>query len=345
MKTKAAVLYKQNEPLKIEELSIPDLREGQVLVKIRFSGVCHSQLNEIKGWKGPDRFLPHTLGHEGSGVVEAVGKGVKKVKPGENVVLTWIKGKGKDVPSTGYLDQYGAKVNSGAISTFMTRTIISENRIVKIDKRMPLMEAALLGCAVPTGAGIVINSAKVKKGTSAAIFGVGGIGMSALIAAKMAGAVVLIAVDVTSGKLNMASKLGATHVIDASTSDPYAEIMNITSSKGVDLAIEASGKISAMEAAFRSVRDNGGLCVLAGNLAHGERISMDPFDLIKGKRIIGTWGGESDPDRDIPEYVKMFLDRKLELSSLISRKFKLEEINDAFDALEKGLVGRAVIEL
>lgn len=345
MKTKAAVLYKQNEPLKIEELTLPELIEGQVLVDIKFSGVCHTQLNEIKGRKGPDRFLPHTLGHEGSGVVAAVGKGVKKVKPGDNVVLTWIKGKGKDVPAAGYLNADGMKVNSGAISTFMTRAVVSENRVIKIDGRMPLKEAALLGCAVPTGAGIVLNSAKIGKGRSAAVFGVGGIGMSALLAAKMSGAAVLIAVDVAKSKLDMAKKLGATHVIDASMTDPFAEIMKITSNKGVDFSVEASGKISAMEAAFRSVRDNGGLCVLAGNLAHGEKISIDPFDLIKGKRIVGTWGGESDPDKDIPKYVKLFLDRKLELSSLITHEYKLEEINEAFDALEKGMVGRALIEL
>ena len=344
MKTKAAVLYEINKPLQIEELTIPDLQPGQVLVKIAYSGVCRSQLNEIQGLKGEDNYLPHTLGHEGSGIVEAIGPGVSKVEPGDYVVLTWIKGTGADVPSTLYKKAEGSIVNSGAISTFMTKAIISENRLVKIPPKMPLREAALLGCAIPTGAGIVLNTLKVQSGNSIAIFGVGGIGLSAALAAGMVNAAPVIAVDVFDYKLKLARDVGATHLINASQEDPLKTILKITDGRGVDYAIEAAGRRETMESAFRAVRNNDGLCVLAGNLSQGERISLDPFDLIKGKKIIGTWGGETNPDRDIPHYADLFLSGKLKLSKFPTDGFKLEEINDAFEDLENGKVGRPIIE-
>jgi S-(hydroxymethyl)glutathione dehydrogenase/alcohol dehydrogenase len=299
MKTTAAVLIGINRPLQIEELTIPPLKKGQVLVKVAYSGICHSQLNEIYGLKGEDKFLPHTLGHEGSGVVSEIGQDVTKVKPGDHVVLTWIKGSGQDMPSTQYLRKDGSIVNSGAISTFMTQAVISENRLVPITNRMPLKEAALLGCAIPTGAGIVKNTAKLQLGQSVAIFGCGGIGLSAILAAKMVGASVIIAVDIREQKLTQAKEIGATHVIDASRHVVLEEIQTITGKQGVDFAIEAAGQKMTMEVAFKAVKDKGGLCILAGNLPTGQNISIDPFDLIKGKRIIGTWGGETDPDKDI----------------------------------------------
>ncbi len=346
MKTKAAVLYEINEPLQIEELTIPDLQFGQVLVKIAYSGVCRSQLNEIQGLKGHDNYLPHTLGHEGSGIVKAIGPGVSKVKPGDHVVLTWIKGRGTDVPSTLYKKADGSIVNSGAICTFMIKAIISENRLVKISPEMPLREAALLGCAIPTGAGIVLNTLKVQPGNSVAIFGVGGIGLSAVLAAGLMNATPAIAVDVFDYKLKLARDVGATHLINASQEDPLATILQITGGRGVDYAIEAAGQRATMESAFQTVRDNGGLCVLAGNLSQGEKISLDPFDLIKGKQIIGTWGGETDPDRDIPKYIRLYQTGKLKLDELITDTFTLDEINKAIDMMSKEkIAGRCLIEV
>lgn len=344
MKTTAAVLYEVNKPLKIEELLVPELKAGQVLVKIAYSGVCHSQLNEIRGSKGEDKFLPHTLGHEGSGIVEAIGGGVKKVKEGDRVVLTWIKGSGAEVSSTLYKKSDGSIVNSGAISTFMTKAVISENRIVKILDEMPLREAALLGCAIPTGAGTVINTAKLSKGDTVAIFGIGGIGLSALLAAKLKEASIMIAVDIFDHKLDEALKLGATHLINAKKQDVLLEILKITDKRGVDYAIECAGVKESMEIAFRSVRNNGGLCIIAGNLPQGEQVSIDPFDLIKGKHIIGTWGGETDPDRDIQLYVSLHLEQKLNLRLIPVSFFGLEQINLAVKSLEDGNIGRVIIE-
>jgi S-(hydroxymethyl)glutathione dehydrogenase/alcohol dehydrogenase len=345
MKNLAAVLYEINEPLQIEELTIPELKEGQVLVEIAYSGVCHSQLNEIHGLKGEDKFLPHTLGHEGSGIVERIGPGVRKVNPGDHVVLTWIKGSGADIPSALYTRSNGSIVNSGAISTFLTRAVISENRLVKIPDEMPLREAALLGCAIPTGAGIVMNTAKISTGSSVAIFGIGGIGLSALLAANMMGAKVIIAIDVIDYKLEQALSFGATHVINAKNQDIISSILNITDNRGVDFAIESAGRRESMENAFSSVRDNGGLCIIAGNLPQGEHISIDPFDLIKGKRIIGTWGGETQPDRDIPSYIDLYLSGKLQLDTLITNIYSLKQINQAFEDLNNGKVGRSLIDM
>lgn len=344
MKTMAAVLIEINKPLMLMELELPQLKSGQVLVDVKYSGICHSQLNEIRGKKGPDKFLPHTLGHEGSGIVEAIGQDVTKVKKGDHVVLTWIKGKGKDVPSASYKSAEGKLVNSGAISTFMTKAVISENRLVKIDNKMPLKEAVLLGCAIPTGAGIVLNTLKVRPGNSMAIFGIGGIGSSALIVAVSRGASPIIAVDVSDYKRELSKELGADHFINAKEASVEEKILSLTGGRGVDFAIEASGNRIAMETAFMSVRDKGGLCVLAGNLSQGEKISIDPFDLIKGKRIVGTWGGESDPDRDIPDYVDLYLSGKLALSKILTHQFKLREINEACDRLSRGELGRAVIK-
>jgi S-(hydroxymethyl)glutathione dehydrogenase/alcohol dehydrogenase len=343
-RTEAAVLYATGQPLRIVSLTIPELKPGQVLVEVAYSGLCHSQLNEARGFKGEDRFLPHTLGHEGSGIVSAVGQGVVKVKPGDRVVLTWIKGSGADVPATIYSSDAGP-VNSGAISTFMRRTVISENRLVPIPENMPLREAALLGCAIPTGAGIVLNTLKLHKGESIAIFGAGGIGLSAILAAAMKKAGMIIAVDVFDHKLEQAKRLGATHLINARQKDPLAAILELTGKKGVDYAIESAGKKETMEQAFKAVRDSGGLCVLAGNLPHGQNISIDPFDLIRGKRLIGTWGGETQPDRDIPGYVKYYLSGHMKLELLLTHSYSLAEINRALDDLESGKIGRALIDM
>ena len=344
MKTRAAVLHQTNEPLQIEELSAPELKAGQVLVKVAFSGVCRSQLLEVRGKRGEDRYLPHTLGHEGSGIIQAIGPDVEKVRPGERVVLSWIKGLGADVSSTTYLCGT-TTVNSGAISTFSEYAVVSENRVTSIAEAMPLREAALLGCAVPTGAGAVINTAQVRPGSSVAVFGVGGIGLSAVMAADLMNATTIIAADVHDHKLNQARQVGATHMVNAHQQDPLSAILEITSKRGVDYAIESAGLRETMETAFLSVRDNGGLLVLAGNLPYGQRISLDPFNLIKGKRILGTWGGETQPDRDIPMYVNLYLSGKLKLDRLITHTYSLDDINQALEDLENGKVGRALIDM
>lgn len=342
--TQSAVLFEPKRPLRLVSLSIPELRPGQVLVDMAYSGICQSQFLEVEGLRGPDRFLPHTLGHEGSGTVVRVGEGVRKVKAGDRVVLSWIKGEGAEVPSTVYASSEG-RVNAGAITTFMRRTVTCENRVTPVLPTMPLREAALLGCAVPTGVGIIKNTARVERGSSVAVFGMGGIGLSVILGARLAEAKVIIAIDLFDAKLERAKQLGATHGINARRENSLEEIRKLTEGRGVDYAIEAAGKRETMETAFRSVREKGGLCILAGNLPHGEEISIDPFNLIKGRQIRGTWGGETQPDRDIPEYVSLYFAGKLKLERLVTREYPLEEINEAFRDLRKGEVGRALLRL
>lgn len=342
MKTKAAVLYELNSPLVIEEIEIPKLKEGQVLVKVLYSGVCRSQLNEIKGFKGPDKFLPHLLGHEGSGIVQEVGEKVRKVKKGDYAVLSWIKGKGIEALSAQY-KKGNTVINSGAIATFSQYAVISENRLVKIPEEIPADTAALLGCAIPTGAGVITNTLKVNQKSSLAVFGIGGIGASAILAAKMKKCKTIIAVDVAKQKLEYAKKLGATHVLEFDENNCLASLKRICP-QGIDFALEASGAKRAMELAFEIIHKQG-TAVIAGNLRSDEKIMLNPFDFIKGKRIIGTWGGETDPDKDIPQYAAAYRKGTLPLDSLITHRFQLEDINKAVSALEQGRAGRILIEL
>lgn len=344
MKTMAAVLRQVREPLSLEELDIPRLQRGQVLVDLAYSGVCHTQLLEAQGKRGVDQYLPHTLGHEGSGTVLDVGDGVRKVKPGDRVVLSWLRGEGLEAPSLGYSGA-GGRVNSGLISTFMSTTVTSENRVTRIPTAMPLQQAALLGCAIPTGAGVVLNTARVRPGSSVAVFGVGGVGLSAVIGANLAHAAQIIAIDIDEGKLRQALAFGATHTVDARVPGLLETILNLTGGKGVDFAIEAAGRRETMEASFRSVRDRGGLCVLAGNLDYQEKIAIDPMDLIRGKRLVGTAGGESDPDRDIPMYADLYLKGKLPLDGLITHLHPLEDVNQALEDLGEKRANRVLLKI
>jgi S-(hydroxymethyl)glutathione dehydrogenase/alcohol dehydrogenase len=341
MKTRAAVLEKIGEPLCIQELEIPELQSGQVLVKILYSGICHSQINEIEGRKGEDKYLPHLLGHEGSGIVEKIGQKVNKVKPGDYVVLSWIKGVGEDVFGCVYDN---GRVNAGAITTFNTYAVISENRVFKIPTSVPPDVAALLGCAVPTGAGIIKNELHMKKEHSLAIFGIGGIGVSALIYACSIGAEKIFAVDINEYKLTFARTIGATHIINCLEEDAIKKIKECTNGIGVDFALECSGAKIAMEAAIASVK-NTGTAIIAGNLKQGEKIAIDPFELIKGKNIRGTWGGATNPDEDILFYANKYLEDVFPIHRLVTQVYSLEKINDALQALKQGRVIRTLIKM
>ncbi len=203
-----------DRPLELAELEVPALAPGQVLVEVAFSGVCHTQLLEARGRRGEDRFLPHCLGHEGSGTVVHIGSAVTKVSPGDQVVLSWIKGSGHDVPGTTY-EWDGRTVNAGGVTTFGRHAVVSENRLTALPDGVGLREAALLGCAVPTGVGAVVNTAGARPGQSLAVFGAGGVGLCAVAAAVAAGCAPVVAVDVLSSKLAVATQMGADHVIDA----------------------------------------------------------------------------------------------------------------------------------
>ena len=344
MKTKAAILYNTREPLVIEDIELPKPEPWQVLVKVVYSGVCHSQLKEVKGERGVDKYLPHLLGHEGSGIVIDIGSQVSKVQPGDKVVLTWIKGTGKDGPGP-ICTKNGNSINAGAITTFSSYTIVSENRCVKIPSDIPMEISSLFGCAVLTGAGIITNTIQPRETDVLAFFGVGGIGLNALMATKLYDCHTIIAVDINDHKLELAKKFGATHTINTTKEDITQRLSEITNGLGVDYSIEAAGLTVTIEQAFHAVRKNGGLCVFASHPAYGEKIRLDPFDFICGKRIQGSWGGESKPDIDIPIFAELYKEGKLPLEKLITHRYSLLHINHAFQDLEQNKVGRAMIEM
>lgn len=343
MQTKAAVLIAHNKPLKIVMLDLPPLQAGQVMVKMAYSGVCQSQLMEVTGKRGEDPYLPHLLGHEGSGEVIEIGPNVSKIKPGDNVVLGWIKGEGINAPGATY--KLGDKVvNSGSVTTFTEYAIVSENRCVKTPEGFPIELAPLLGCAVPTGAGLVLNTLQPKKGSSIAFFGLGGIGLSAMLALPSFDCSPIIAVDVETHKLALAKQLGATHLIDASKVDPISEINKITQGQGVDYSVEAAGFVETIEQAFEAINTHTGTCIFASHPEFGKTIKLDPFALLCGKRIFGSNGGDSVPDVDIPRYVELYKAGKLDIDQLLSHTYSLDKINDAFLDLKNRKVTRAMID-
>ena len=224
---KAAVLWKTGRKLKIvNKIKIPELTSGQVLVKIAYSGVCHSQLNEIKGLKGEDKFLPHTLGHEGTGVVLDAGPQVTKVKKDDRVIMTWIRGQGMDVPSSVYQRVDGSNVNSGAISTFMNYAVVSENRLVPFSKDFPMDELSLLGCAIPTGAGMVLNEVKILKNDKVVLIGLGAVGLGTLLALKKQKIKNIAVIDKNKKRLNLANKLGVKYLFNSINEDQYLKEIN-----------------------------------------------------------------------------------------------------------------------
>jgi S-(hydroxymethyl)glutathione dehydrogenase/alcohol dehydrogenase len=343
LKTLAAILVETGQPLVLDEIQIPPLKPGQVLVEIAFSGVCHTQILECRGYRCIDKFLPHCLGHEGSGIVREIGPGVTKVKPGESVILSWIQGSGANVPGTTY-KWAGRIVNSGAITTFSHYSVVSENRLVLMPEGIPFHDAAMIGCAVATGLGVVFNTIGAKPGQSVVIFGTGGIGLCAVAGASISGCTPVVAVDLLMNKLAAAEHMGATHKVDASKVDAVEQIMQ-TFPNGVDFAIESSGSPNAMIQALEIVRPRGGIAAIVGNAKFSEQISFSPQLLNQGKQLRGTWGGDNIPDLDFPRYAKLIASGKLDLSILRSKVYSLFEVNQAIDDLESGASLRSMLDM
>ncbi|GJL53183.1 MAG: dehydrogenase [Nitrospirales bacterium] len=343
MKTVAAILVETGRPLAIEDLEIPKLAPGQVLVEMAYSGVCHTQLLECNGYRGADPFLPHCLGHEGSGTVLEVGAGVRKVKVGQRVILSWIKGTGADVPGTVY-EWNGHKVNAGGVTTFSQYTVVSENRLTILPDTIGLSDGAFLGCAVPTGVGAVLNTATLRPGNSLAVFGVGGVGSFAVAGACLSGAYPIVAIDLRKERLKTAERIGATHCIDATEHNSLEEIHKIFP-RGVDVAIECSGQTTVMEMALSAVRSQGGIAVIVGNAKHGRNMKINPKELNSGKQLRGTWGGDSIPDRDFERYARLIASRSLTFDWLQDEPYSLLNVNQAISDLEQGKTLRPLLKM
>lgn len=341
---KAAILTEIGAPLSIAELTMPEaLAVGQVLVKIHFSGICGSQLGEIDGAKGEDKYLPHLLGHEASGTVLDIGPGVKHVKQGDKVVLHWRKGLGieSDPP---HFTWEGRKVNAGWVTTFNEYAIVSENRVTAIPADSDLEVAALFGCAVTTGFGVVENNAKVRIGESVVVFGAGGIGLNIVQAAALVSAYPIIAIDLYDNKLELAKQMGATHVINSSScGDVRQVILDIVGNTGVDVFIDNTGQPAIIEMGYRITKPQGRV-TLVGVPRKGNNINIYSLPLHFGKGLSGSHGGEAVPHEDILRYQQLFRNGRIKLKNLITNYYPLEQINEALDGVRSGvIVGRCMI--
>lgn len=342
---KAAILVEQRKPLVIDEVELPQsLEVGQVLVKIHFSGICGSQLGEIDGAKGEDKFLPHLLGHEASGTVMEIGPGVKHVKPGDIVVLHWRKGLGIEGAPPSYRWR-GAKLNAGWIATFNEYAIVAENRMTAIPADSDLEVAALFGCAVTTGFGVVENNAKVRIGESVVVFGAGGVGLNIVQAAALVGAYPVIAVDLFDNRLALAKEMGATHLINSRMEDAKTAIERIAGQRGVDVFIDNTGQPAIIELGYQMTKPQGRV-TLVGVPRKGNNINIYSLPLHFGKGLAGSHGGESIPNEDIPRYQNLFSVGRIRLRELLTEYLPLDDINTAIDNMRSGKTsGRCLIRM
>lgn len=342
---KAAILVEQRQPLVVADIELPPaLLPGQVLVKVHCSGICGSQLGEIDGAKGEDKFLPHLLGHEGSGTVVDVGPGTRHVKVGDKVVLHWRKSLGIEAAPPQYRWN-GKQVNAGWITTFNEYAIVAENRVTPIPADSDMDVAALFGCAVTTGFGVVVNNARLKIGESAVVFGAGGVGLNIVQAAALAGGHPVIAVDLHDNKLALAQSLGATHLINAAKTDARQAILSIVGSSGPDVFVDNTGVPAIIELGYQITKPQGRV-TLVGVPKKGQNISIYSLPLHFGKVIGGSHGGEAIPQEDIPRYHSMFRTGRIKLKELVSAHFSLAEINTAIQQMRDGtLAGRCLIRM
>ncbi len=343
MKTQAAILVEQEKPLIIDEIIIPDeLKIGQVLVEVYVSGICGSQIGEINGVKGKDKFLPHLMGHEGCGRVISIGPGVTKLKKGDKVVLHWKKGSGinSEVPSYTWK---GEKVNAGWVTTFNKYAVVSENRCTVVPESTSNDDAALFGCAVTTGFGVAENNAKLKMGESIVVLGSGGIGLNIIQAAKLLSAYPIIAVDQYDTRLKIAADIGATHTINSKVSD-FSEEVKLITNNDLDVFVDNTGSPRIIEKGY-SLVNNSGRVILVGVPKKGDNINIFSLPLHFGKVITGSFGGDCNPDVDIKRYLKLIKADKLNLKQIVTERYSLKDINTAIERIKSGLsMGRVLID-
>ncbi|MBV9218261.1 MAG: zinc-binding dehydrogenase [Methylobacteriaceae bacterium] len=340
---KAAVLAESRRPLIVDEIELPEaLGVGQVLVKIYYTSICGAQINEIEAVKGPDKFLPHLLGHEASGRVLETGPGVTNVKAGDTVVLHWRPSLGIQSPTPNYRWR-GRKLNAGWVTTFNDHAVISENRLTVISADSDLKIAPLFGCAVTTAAGVVNNDAHIAVGESVAIFGVGGVGLNLVQFAHLVGANPIIAVDLIDSKLDMARDRGATHCLNgAKTDDVAAEIRKIVGPKGPDKVLETTGVKPVIELAYDLTHPDG-TCVLVG--VPNEKVTIYTLPIHFNKVLTGSHGGDARPHIDIPRIMRLAAAGRISFDGIITHEFPLDDINAALDMVRSGAAGRVLLSV
>jgi S-(hydroxymethyl)glutathione dehydrogenase/alcohol dehydrogenase len=344
-KTLAAILVEQKKDLVVAEIDLPpELDVGQVLVELHYSGICGSQLGEIYGVKGPDKWLPHLLGHEASGTVLAVGPGVKHVKPDQQVVAHWRPGRGIEANTPKYRWN-GKVVNAGWVTTFNRHAVISENRLTPTPPNTDLKTAALYGCAVTTGLGTIENKTNIKFGNSVIVFGAGGIGLNLIQGAVLAGASDVIAIDRFDNRLGLAKEMGATATINSSKQEAFAAIDKVLAGQRADIFIDNTGRPEIIAKGYATINPSGQV-VLVGVPAKNQETSLYTLDLHFGKSLTGTTGGESQPAIDIPRYMRLFERRKISLSPLITKIASLSSVNELIAGMRNGdTAGRCLIDM
>jgi len=364
LKIQAAILESVGSKFKIEEVDLAEPKENEVLVKIKASGLCASDLNAIDGKRNLVPF-PAVIGHEAAGIVEKCGTNVSDFSPGDHVVLSIVPNcgnckycksgnpnfcllagnsmfEGNLFDGTSRLSKDGKKINHFlTTASFAEYTVVPSSGLVKIKKEMPLDRAALISCAVLTGFGAVANTAKVKEDSNVAVFGCGGVGLNIIQGAKIAKAKNIFAIDIAEEKLSLAKKLGATNLINSINSDPVQIIKEVTDG-GVDFAFEALGKEETIQSAWKSVGPFGSL-TLVGLMKHGAKLTIEAGPFVNEQSIKGCYFGSSDIQRDVPNLVEKYLTGELKLDELISRRINLNELNGAFEQLRKGEGARSVL--
>ena len=341
MKTAAAILVEQKKPLVVDEVELPALGFGQVLVDIKVSRICGSQVGEIDGVKGPDRFLPHLLGHEGGGTVLEVGPEVRQVKPGDRVVLHWRPGRGIEARPPVY-KWNGKQVQAGFVTTFNRLGVISENRLTVVPPDTDYEVCCLLADTLTTGFGVINNDAKVKIGEAVVIIGCGGIGLGTVLGAKLAGAYPVIAVDIQDHKLQVATKFGATHSVNSAKEDFAEATLRILKQARPDVIVDGTGNPQVLEKAFGLVSPVG-RCIGMGVMPHDRKIAINTLPLHLGKTLRGSHGGESLPADDIPRLVRMMQAGVFDPRGFVSHRVTLPEVNDAIAQMRSGEVIHCMI--
>jgi S-(hydroxymethyl)glutathione dehydrogenase / alcohol dehydrogenase len=329
----AAILVQQHQPLIVDTVSLPEtLAVGQVLVKVAYSGICGSQLGEIDGVKGPDRYLPHLFGHEGAGEVIAIGPGVTGVAAGDTVVMHWRKGPGINAKPPLY-QWKGAALNAGQVTTLSEFAIVAENRLTTVPADSDPQLLPLFGCAVTTGFGIVCNNAQLTIGQSLVVLGAGGIGLNVIQAAAMVSAYPIVAVDLVPGRLELARQMGATHLLDGR--DPELESKIHSLAPAADAVVDNTGNTSVIEMGYRLTGPAGRL-ILVGVPAAGKDISIHSLPMHFGKSIVGCHGGDCQPHEDIPRLLRLAAAGRLNLAPLITDHTDLANINHAISKMRDG---------
>ncbi|WP_349676371.1 S-(hydroxymethyl)glutathione dehydrogenase/class III alcohol dehydrogenase [Thalassospira sp. UBA1131] len=364
---KAAIAWEAGKPLSIEEVQVAPPKAGEVRVKIVATGVCHTDAFTLSG-DDPEGIFPAILGHEGGGIVESIGEGVTSVSVGDHVIPLYTpecgeckfcksgktnlcgkiratQGKGLMPDGTSRFSQNGKPIyHYMGCSTFSEYTVLPEISLAKINKTAPLEEVCLLGCGVTTGMGATVNAAKVQKGDSVAVFGLGGIGLSAIIGAQMAGAGRIVAIDLNEKKFDLAKKLGATDCINPKDYDkPIQEVIVELTDGGVDWSFECIGNVNVMRSALECCHKGWGESVIIGVAGAGQEISTRPFQLVTGRVWRGTAFGGVKGRSQLPDYVERYLAGEFKLSDFITHTMKLEDINEAFDLMHEGKSIRSVI--